>query len=238
MAQRREERPSRRFRKTRRFRDAAQALGARVRQARRAQALTLERAAEKTGLDFRHLQQVEAGTVNVTLATLIRIASGLGIDPSWLLSRETPFDSTTYAVLDSAHHSPAALETRKQRGIDAISNKPAKPAGRGPNPARRGGPVDTNSKVGSMPPDVPPAAPARQRAATPPPTDANDMRRRAGRTIAQLRAGRMTQTELATLTGVSLKYVQRVEAGTQNLTIASLVRFANALGVPPARLLL
>jgi predicted transcriptional regulator len=54
--------------------------------------------------------------------------------------------------------------------------------------------------------------------------------------IADLRRGAMTQAELARKVGVSPKYVQRVEAGKQNITIASLVRFANALGVHPEHL--
>jgi transcriptional regulator with XRE-family HTH domain len=90
MGPRREERPSKRFRKTRRYQLAAREVGARVRRARSAQTLTLERAAELTGLDFRHLQQIETGTINITLATLLRLAAGLGVEPAWFLSTESP----------------------------------------------------------------------------------------------------------------------------------------------------
>ena len=53
-----------------------------------------------------------------------------------------------------------------------------------------------------------------------------------GRRIADLRRERaFTQEQFAEKVGVSEKYLQRVESGA-NLSIRSLVRFANALGVP------
>ena len=57
-----------------------------------------------------------------------------------------------------------------------------------------------------------------------------------GRRIAHLRRERaLTQERFAEEVGVSEKYVQRVEAGA-NLSVRSLVKFANALGVPLAAL--
>jgi transcriptional regulator with XRE-family HTH domain len=47
----------------------------------------------------------------------------------------------------------------------------------------------------------------------------------------------VTQRQLAARVAISVQYVQRVEGGKQNLTIATCVKFANALGVEPARLL-
>lgn len=55
-------------------------LGARIRKLRQAAGLTLEGLAERATVDLKHLQKVEAGTLNVTLATLVRIASGLGVE--------------------------------------------------------------------------------------------------------------------------------------------------------------
>ncbi len=53
-----------------------------------------------------------------------------------------------------------------------------------------------------------------------------------GRRIAELRAARsLTQAELAEGAGVSVKYVQRVEAGQENLTIRTLAKFAELLEV-------
>lgn len=52
-----------------------------------------------------------------------------------------------------------------------------------------------------------------------------------GRRIAELRRKRrLTQAQLAEKADVSVKYVQRIEAGATNLTIRSLVLFANVLG--------
>ena len=39
-----------------------------------------ERVAEEAGLNPRHLQKIEAGTVNVTLHTLARLSAALGVD--------------------------------------------------------------------------------------------------------------------------------------------------------------
>ena len=57
----------------------SKALGARVRELRDKRGWTLERAAEAMDLDLKHLQKVEAGKLNVTLVTLVRIAEGLAV---------------------------------------------------------------------------------------------------------------------------------------------------------------
>lgn len=59
-----------------------------------------------------------------------------------------------------------------------------------------------------------------------------------GRRIAELRAGRgWTQEALAERLGVSAKYLQGVERGTDNLTLRTLVRVAQELGTKPIALL-
>jgi transcriptional regulator with XRE-family HTH domain len=75
-----DERPSRLFKESKRFRVEAKQLGDRVRQLRHAKDWTLEEAAERMHLDLKHLQKVESGDppLNVTLVTLVRIAEGLG----------------------------------------------------------------------------------------------------------------------------------------------------------------
>lgn len=88
MATRRSEpRHSKATKTTRRYQRVAVALGARVREERQAQELTLERAAERMGLDWKHLQKIESGTVNVTLVTLLRIADGLRLPIARLFER-------------------------------------------------------------------------------------------------------------------------------------------------------
>lgn len=205
MAARREERPSRAFRRTRRYKSSAAAIGAEVRALRMAAAWTLEKAAERMGLDFRHLQQIEAGTVNVTLVTIVRIADAFGVGPHELLpipprgktnlkygapGRSTR--STRFTALRAEASSKASTE----RAVEVYL----------PNPI-------------------------------PAPAVAQAVQKQIGRAIAKFRrAHSMTQAALARKVSVSVQYVQRVEAGKQNLTISSLVRFANALEVEPHHL--
>lgn len=59
-----------------------------------------------------------------------------------------------------------------------------------------------------------------------------------GRRIAELRAGLgLTQEALAERLGVSAKYLQGLERGTDNLTLRTLVRVAEELGTKPIALL-
>jgi len=58
-----------------------------------------------------------------------------------------------------------------------------------------------------------------------------------GRRIAELRGARdWTQQAFADHLGVTLKYVQRLESGSENLTIVTMVHVANALGAKVASL--
>ena len=73
------ERPSRTFRGSTRFLSEAKRLGFRVRGFRERRALTLDRASSLAEIDLAHWQKIEAGAVNVTLATILRVADALGI---------------------------------------------------------------------------------------------------------------------------------------------------------------
>lgn len=56
--------------------------------------------------------------------------------------------------------------------------------------------------------------------------------RAVGRRLAELRtAAGLTQQELAEQAGVSLRYIQKIEAGSENMTLRSLAQFAELLGV-------
>lgn len=65
--------------------------------------------------------------------------------------------------------------------------------------------------------------------------DPEKLVREVGRRLAELRvqAG-LTQEQFAERSAVSLKYVQRVEAGRENLTLRSLFKLASDLGVTVA----
>jgi transcriptional regulator with XRE-family HTH domain len=59
-----------------------------------------------------------------------------------------------------------------------------------------------------------------------------------GRRVAELRRTRgRTQEQLATALDVATKYFQRIERGTQNLTLSTLVKLARVLAVPVESLL-
>ncbi len=60
-----------------------------VRARRNAASLTLKKASERAEMHWRHWQKIEAGQVNLTVQTLVRIADVLGVDPFELLLEPT-----------------------------------------------------------------------------------------------------------------------------------------------------
>jgi len=90
MAGGKEERSSQVFRRSPAFKAAAKALGSRVRELRQARGWTLEQAAAAGDLDLKHWQKVEAGQLNLTLVTLLRIAEGLGEPLAGLFAPSAP----------------------------------------------------------------------------------------------------------------------------------------------------
>jgi transcriptional regulator with XRE-family HTH domain len=62
-------------------------LGRSVQRARVAAGLTQEKAASQAGIDYKRYQRIEAGTVNLTVRTLHRIARALDVD-FWHLLRK------------------------------------------------------------------------------------------------------------------------------------------------------
>jgi transcriptional regulator with XRE-family HTH domain len=81
-----EERASKVYKRSARFRRETRALGARVRRLRVERNLTLEAAAEAMHMDWKHLQKIESGVppINVTMVTLLRVAEGLRVPLSAL----------------------------------------------------------------------------------------------------------------------------------------------------------
>ena len=86
----REQRPSQQIRRTRAYRSAVDALGRQIRELRLARELTLEAASERGGMDLKHWQKIEAGTLNVTIATLVRISRGLSVEVAELFVSRAP----------------------------------------------------------------------------------------------------------------------------------------------------
>ena len=83
-----DERASQVTKRSRAFIRACRRLGLRVRALRLRKRMTLEAAAESMDMDLKHLQKVEAGKVNVTMVTLVRIASGLDVSLGDLCPRD------------------------------------------------------------------------------------------------------------------------------------------------------
>jgi transcriptional regulator with XRE-family HTH domain len=61
-------------------------LAANARRLREGAGLTLEEAAHRAGLHWRHWQKIESGEVNLTLASLARVADALRVEPALLLA--------------------------------------------------------------------------------------------------------------------------------------------------------
>ncbi len=86
-----EKRSSQRFKQSKRYVDAARAVGVRARELREDAELTLEQASAQMDIDLKHLQKIEAGQLNVTLVTILRIADGLTVSPSVLFDGIAPY---------------------------------------------------------------------------------------------------------------------------------------------------
>ena len=83
-------RPSRDFKRSPQYVEECRKYGLRVRQLRQKAGLTLERASSSAELDLAHWQKIEAGQVNVTLATMIRVANALDADLADFFPRRRP----------------------------------------------------------------------------------------------------------------------------------------------------
>lgn len=154
-------------------------------------------------LDFRHLQQIEAGTVNVTLATILRICDAFKVCP--------------WAIL------PGIRSTKLKLGVDPphrILRVAAIRAFDPPGMVRESGYRDN-------PIEPPPVA------------ETVELKKRVGSNIQRIRMERdLTQIKLAAAMTMSVKYLQAVEGGKQNLSLDSLVKFARVLGVDALDLLM
>ncbi|UQA62800.1 helix-turn-helix domain-containing protein [Polyangium aurulentum] len=75
-------------------------LGERIRALRQERGLTLGRLAVTSGVSKGNLSSIERGLVLVTIATLVRIARGLGLAPAHLIT--FPEDSPLDAPLEAS----------------------------------------------------------------------------------------------------------------------------------------
>lgn len=63
-------------------------MGLRLRAIREGHELTQERAAERTGIHPKHLQRIEQGSANATIATLVALALGYQVSLRELFEEE------------------------------------------------------------------------------------------------------------------------------------------------------
>src|SRR5262249_21191620 len=76
------------------FEDLRKRVSGNLARLRTAQGISQMGLADLAGLHWRHLQKIEAGDSNVTLVTMARLASGLGVDPRELLGTAPERGST------------------------------------------------------------------------------------------------------------------------------------------------
>lgn len=84
------------------------ALGKRIKLARIEKELTQEKLAELVGLSPTHMSNIESGTANVSLPSLVNIANALSLSVDDLLS-------------DSVIHAKASLEREFQKMLDSCT---------------------------------------------------------------------------------------------------------------------
>lgn len=70
-------------------------VGAHVRRLRQRQELRQEDLAVLCGWDYRHIQRIEAGTVDIAITALVRVADALDVAPSLLLRPTKPVERRT-----------------------------------------------------------------------------------------------------------------------------------------------
>jgi transcriptional regulator with XRE-family HTH domain len=93
------------------FRRVAVQLGRRVRSLRQELGWSVEKAAERFGIEPAHVRRVEAGRTNPSLATLVGIAQGLSTDVVDLLGERTERTERT------ERGERAAAKTRKHSDV-------------------------------------------------------------------------------------------------------------------------
>lgn len=88
---------------------ATAAFGERVRHARHALGDSQERLAERSGLHWSFIGQVERGRRNVSLHNILKLATALQVDPGTLVQGLQP--PTTPDGASAAHPAPAQGQT-------------------------------------------------------------------------------------------------------------------------------
>lgn len=101
-------------------------VGARLKQLRRARRLTQEELAERAGLSYKFVGQVERGKGNPTLTTLAALADALGVRMVDLLALETERPRLTPRQASQVREALTSIETL----VEWTSPQDGRPGGR------------------------------------------------------------------------------------------------------------
>lgn len=97
----------------------AAAIGARVRQARKARGMTIEALAEAAETSYQFLSQIEKGEQSMTAVKFGRLAKALGVSSDYLLFGKPPLEGpTALAVEYLTQLSPIRRELLSQALLD------------------------------------------------------------------------------------------------------------------------
>jgi transcriptional regulator with XRE-family HTH domain len=100
-------RPSREIKRSPEYAAACRQFGLCVRTLRQAAGLTLDRASSAAEIDLAHWQKIEAGRVNVTLGTMLRLAKAVHAELSDLFPKEKGLPSEpTHASSPTKRRAP------------------------------------------------------------------------------------------------------------------------------------
>ena len=98
-------------------------VGARMRQLRRARRLTQEQLAERAGLSYKFVGELERGLGNPTLTTLAALSEALGVGLVDLLALETDRPRLSPRQASQVREAIASIETLVELAAPAPSGK-------------------------------------------------------------------------------------------------------------------
>ena len=104
-------------------------VGERVRHARQQKAISRRVLSEQSGVSQRYLAQLEAGTGNISVALLFKVAAALGHPPDWLLGEEDPWTSNVREFTDLFRN---ASQEQREKALEVLH-----PGNAAKNKARR-----------------------------------------------------------------------------------------------------
>jgi transcriptional regulator with XRE-family HTH domain len=118
--------------RSQRLKERSSRLGRQIRDLRRARGLTQEKLGERAGLSYKFIGEIERGTGNPTVATLLAISEALGIDVIHLFEPRSnePGGTRLYPL------TPAEFD-RVQEALDSLGTILKKPGRKKPRAGRR-----------------------------------------------------------------------------------------------------